>query len=621
MCGIAGFLHFDASRPASAEAVKRMTDSIVRRGPDGEGFVVRGNLALGNRRLAIIDLEAGAQPMSDPQRGTVITFNGEIYNYLELRTELEGLGHRFRTESDTEVLLRAYEQWDLDMLGRLNGMWAFALWDERERRLFVARDRLGEKPVYHATHDGTFVFGSEAKCLIAYGLPRVANRSLTEVYLALGYVPAPYSYFAGIDKLEPGHFLLVEAGRVEKRRYWVLPARDERDMLRDRRAVNEEFAALLEDSVRLRMRSDVPFGAFLSGGLDSSSIVALMSGLSPLPTETFTIGFSEPSYDERRLARMVAERFGTEHHEHELTPESCDQALGAVLDSYDEPFGDTSAIATGAVSAQARRSVKMVLTGDGGDEAMSGYNAYQTEKLLPLYQRLPRAVRALPPRVLGLAARRTRGATRFRLARLQRLAASSAASFDERLLKKSMRVGLDVVRAVCPAEPGEFLPVDEYLRDRLAACPYTDGFYRMMYFNLEVSLPEDMLTKVDRMSMAHSLEVRVPFLDHRLVEFLCGVHKDLKMRRLQRKSVLRDTVGKKLPRELLHAGKRGFGVPLYAWFEQGDFAERARSLAGDDSVGFDRDVVRGLLQEDRGGDRDHGAFLWMLLVLDGWFRR
>jgi asparagine synthase (glutamine-hydrolysing) len=598
-----------------------MTDSIAHRGPDGEGWFVRNHVALGNRRLAIIDLDTGDQPMSDPRGEVVVTFNGEIYNYVEIRQELKAFGHRFRTESDTEVLLRAYDHWGLEMLEKLNGMWAFAIWDERRHRLFVSRDRLGEKPLYYATHEGTFVFGSELKCLMAYGIPRAANISMTEIYLALGYVPSPHTYFAGVHKLEPGHFLLVENEKLTKRRYWSFPFLDEAELVRDRNAVNERFEFLLRDAVRLRMRSDVPYGAFLSGGLDSSSIVALMADLETQPTETFTIGFSEAAYDERRLANMVATRFETDHHVQELVPESCDAAIDDVVRSYDEPFGDTSAIATGAVSAQARRRVKMVLTGDGGDETLSGYNAYQTEKIVPYYNRLPKFVRAASTWLLGAASRGAQGATRFRLRRLQRLSASADQPFEERLLTKTMRVDVGLIRRLLPDFSREVVPADEFLRSTLEQCPYHDGFYRMAYFNLTLSLPEKMLTKIDRMSMAHSLEVRVPFLDHRMVEFMCGVHKNVKMPGLERKRVLRDTVGKMLPRALLHAPKRGFGVPMYAWFKDGEFAERARELGARNSVGFEPGVVRSIVDQNHTGERDYGAFIWMLLVLDRWFEK
>jgi len=621
MCGVCGFVHWNSSQQASGETLQRMTDAIEHRGPDGEGFYVRNNVALGNRRLAIIDLEGGAQPMSSPDGNLVITFNGEIYNYIEVREELRLLGHRFRTESDTEVLLRAYEEWGLDMLVRLNGMWAFAIWDNRKRRLFVSRDRLGEKPVHYCVHRDTFVFGSEIKCLIAYGVPRKPNIALTEIYLALGYVPAPHTYFAGIHKLEPGHYLLVENGQVKKRRYWALPFPGEAELLGSRKEVNERFEFLLKDAVRLRMRSDVPYGAFLSGGLDSSSIVALMAELQTRPTETFTIGFSERAFDERGLAELVAKWFRTNHHVQELKPESYEEAMEGVLRSYDEPFGDTSAIPTGSISKLARRSVKMVLTGDGGDETLSGYNAYQSEKFIPAYNRLPGPIRAFSARMLGLASRGIGGAPRFRLRRLQGVASSAALPFEDRLLNKTLRAELGVIRTLLPGLSREVVAVDDFLRGSLEKCPYADGFYKMMYFNLTLSLPENMLTKVDRMSMAHSLEVRTPFLDHRLVEYMCSVHKNVKMRGLERKSVLRDTVGKSLPRPLLSSPKRGFGVPMHTWFKDCEFGERARALGSRSSVGFDPAVVGKIVEANQRGTRDYGAFIWMLLVLDRWYEK
>lgn len=620
MCGISGFLHFDPERHAEAATLKRMTDAIEHRGPDAEGQYVRGSVGLGNRRLAIIDLEGGDQPMASADGEVVITFNGEIYNHVELRARLEGLGHRFVSSSDTEVLLAAWRQWGTQMHRELNGMWAFAIWDNRQRRLFLSRDRLGEKPLHYANFDDSFVFGSELKCLLAYGMPKAPNVELTEVYLTLGYVPAPYTYFEGIHKLEAGEYMLVENGKVVRHRYWDLPQVDPRDMIADRAAVNERFEHLLRDSVRLRMRSDVPFGAFLSGGLDSSSIVALMSEIQSRPTATFTIGFEDPAFDERALAALVAGRFGTNHHTEEIRPESFTATLDAVDRAYDEPFGDSSAIPTGFVSEHARRHVKMVLTGDGGDEVLSGYNAYQTEKILPGYNRLPRLLRAMPPRMLGIAARCAPGHLGFRLKRLQGVAHNAALAFEQRLLSKTARADPALIRSLLPSLAGRSMPVEEFLGDAMKGCSYTDGFYRQMYFNLKISLPDKMLVKVDRMSMAHSLEVRTPFLDHRLVEYMCTVAKGVKMRRFERKSVLRDTLAKKLPGALLRAPKRGFGVPLYRWFRDGEFGDRARALTAAAAVPFEPAVVRELVEANASGKRDFGVFLWMLLVLDRWHR-
>src|SRR5262245_153473 len=331
--------------------------------------------------------------MYSADRGLVLVFNGEIYNYLELRDELKGLGHDFVTASDTEVVIAAYRQWGVDCQQKLNGQWAFALWDSRQKQLFISRDRLGEKPLHYAVLDGTFVFGSEIKSLLAYDPDYKPATELLSIYLSLGYVPAPHTLYSGISRLEPGHYLIVRDGQVHDRAYWDLPEITDSDMRRDTHRICDEFEECFLDSVRLRMRSDVPFGAFLSGGLDSASVVAAMSAQSSLPVETFTIGFAERGFDERHLAREVAERFHTSHHERMVAPEMFDDSLRKVLMHFDEPFGDASAIPVGLVSGVARQHVTMVLTGDGGDEVLSGYTNYVTEKLTQRYAAVPAAIR------------------------------------------------------------------------------------------------------------------------------------------------------------------------------------------------------------------------------------
>ncbi|MCA9729843.1 MAG: asparagine synthase (glutamine-hydrolyzing), partial [Candidatus Eisenbacteria bacterium] len=438
MCGIAGYVYLDPARPADGAILERMTQSVAHRGPDGEAQYVSRNVALGHRRLAIIDLETGDQPMASLSGNLRIVQNGEIYNYLELRAELETLGHRFRTQSDTEVILEAYEEWGLDCFSHFNGMWAIALWDEPRRRLVLSRDRIGEKPLHYAQTADALVFGSEMKSLFAFGVPRERDLQWLEVFCSLGYLPAPHSFFRGVSKLPAGCLLIHEEGRdPEVRRYWDLPAIDEDAMILNGNAARETFASLLRDSVSLRMRSDVPYGAFLSGGLDSSCVVALMAELRDRPVQTFTIGFAQADYDERPLARMVADRFRTEHHEHEVHPAVFEDSLDQVMHHYDEPFGDSSAIPTGIVSRLARQEVKMVLSGDGGDEVLSGYTNYQGERFARDYQRLPTVLRnALPP-LLRTAARASGGRTRAKLTRARNVAEASNQDFLHRLVQKT----------------------------------------------------------------------------------------------------------------------------------------------------------------------------------------
>lgn len=612
MCGIAGMIHCDRSAVIAADLLARMTNVLEHRGPDASGFYTGPGVGLGHRRLSIIDPAAGHQPMVDPDTQNVIVYNGEVYNYVELRAELTALGYRFTTGSDTEVILKAWDRWKEECLQRLNGMWSFALWDTGRRELFIARDRLGIKPLhYHA--DGTrLVFGSEMKSLFAAGVPRVPDPELLDVYLALGYIPAPHCFYRGIRKLPPGHYLVSDGARLEIRKYWDLPRTPERAMRTDERAVHEEFAHLLEDAVRISMRSDVPFGAFLSGGLDSASIVTLMAGQTPLPVQTFTIGFDEPGYDERELARLVARQVGSEHHEKVVDPDDLHRTLDLVCRHYDEPFGDASAVPTGHVSRLAAAHVKMVLTGDGGDEVLSGYPGYQVEKLAGTYTRLPRGLRGIGEGVLSAAASVSRGRLRYGLNRYERMLRTAGWPFAERLLEKAAWLD-DAGRAELLAGQ-KVVPVQEVISDLMKDCPWQDSFYRLMYFNFKVSLPDDMLTKVDRMTMAASLEARVPFLDYRLVELMAGVHKDVKLKGLERKSVLRRTIGRRLPAPLLSASKRGFVVPLRAWFRSGDLTEPLTrgALA---QWGLSAPAIQGLIERHRAGEQDYGNLIWMLLVL------
>jgi len=619
MCGISGFLHFASDRPADRQRLAAMTDVLAHRGPDGSGYHVSGNLALGHRRLAIIDTETGQQPMFSADRRLAVVFNGEIYNYLELHEELARLGHVFATHSDTEVILAAYRQWGLDCHCRFNGMWAFALWDAIEHRLLLSRDRMGEKPLYYAIHDNTLIFSSEVKGILHYGVPRVPDFSLTEIYLTLGFIPAPLCFFQGVSKLRPGHYLTVRDGRLSDVCYWDIPQTEEAAMLADAPAVHERFEWLLRDSVRLRMRADVPFGAFLSGGLDSASIVALMAETGSHPVETFTMGFEEKGYDERPLAELVARRFGTRHHAGVVAPDTLEDSLAAVLHHYDEPFGDSSAIPTGHVAAHARRSVKMVLTGDGGDEVLSGYSAYQSEKFSQVYRQLPGWLRALPETTLALAVRVAVGSPRFALQRYRRILQTAALPFEDRILLKAACAPRPVVERLTAPLAAQLYPVRQFIGDLMAPCRYRDSFYRMMYYNLKLTLPEDMLVKVDRMTMRHSLEARVPFVDHRLVEFMSGVHKEVKMPGLKRKSALRSTVAKRLPAELLRARKRGFVVPLRVWFRDGRNLTACATLRHRSGCGLDLASLDGLVAANAAGQADYGNFIWMVLVYLAWF--
>jgi len=611
MCGIAGIYQSTGS-PIDQQRLEKMTLSLAHRGPDGFGLFIDGPVGLGHRRLSIIDPTLGQQPMENETASVVVSFNGEIYNYKELRTELKGLGYRFRTDSDTEVVLHAYEAWGEQCQSRFNGMWALAIWDAANRKLLLSRDRLGEKPLFYAEDGGAFLFASEPKALFAYGYPRQLDMEQLEIYLVLGYVPAPYSFFKGISKLEAGRYLIVTETGVVQCSHWDFPQVPESEMRTDATAVQEEFEYLFKDSIRLRMRSDVPFGAFLSGGLDSASIVALM-GEHSNDINTFTIGFEDKAFDERDLARAVARKFGTVHHEKVVGVPSFDDALDRTLRIYDEPFGDSSAIPSAQVCEFAAQHVKMVLTGDGGDEVLSGYPAYQAEKFGQLYQRVPGVVRGTIEGGVSVLASVTRGAPMYQLQRILGVLKATDSSFRDRLLAKSAWIDLCYLDEIME-EKGNARPIEDYLDEVLSACTFDDPFYKLMYFNHKVSLPERMLNKVDRVSMSNSLECRAPFLDHRLVEMMAGVSKDIKMPGFERKHLLRASVGKTLPKEILKAPKKGFVPPLRSWINERTVSKYAES-SHLDQLGLSRQALDNFARLNGEGKRDFGHFLWMILLL------
>lgn len=612
MCGIAGILHFDKERQADKSLLKKMTDSTSHRGPDGEGYYLKNNLAFGHRRLSIIDLSTGAQPMFNDDKSIVLIFNGEIYNYIELRDELRKFGYTFKTSSDSEVIIKAYEKWGIDCQNKFNGMWAFALWDNSKKQLLLSRDRIGEKPLHYAIFENTFVFGSEIKSILAYGIPKIPNYDLLDIYLTLSYIPVPYTFFKNVHKVKPGHCLIIQNSNVKEHKYWDLPEIDEENMRTDKKSIYENFSNLLTDSVKIRMRSDVPYGAFLSGGLDSSSVVSIMSKISSFPVETFTIGFKEKSYDERDLAAAVAKKFHTNHHEYIVEPDSFDESLKKIAYHYDEPFGDSSAIPTGYVSSFAASKVKMVLTGDGGDEVLSGYTTYQGEKFASQYQKLPKWFKDSVPFLLSQVSKPLKSSIRYKFNRMQDVCYSSNLNFPDRYITKASWIDIPNIKKMVGDQ--NVYSTQEFISDLMKKCSYKDSFYKLMYLNLKLSLPDDMLVKVDRMSMAYSLETRAPFLDYRLIEYMVGVHKDIKMKKYERKTILRNTIGLTLPREILSAPKRGFSVPLREWFKENSFDQKLKDLK--DTIPFlNKEVVESIVNLNNSGKKDYGNFIWMLFNL------
>ncbi len=615
MCGIAGFFHFDRDRPVDKKLLEKITNVLAHRGPDGSGFYCKDNIALGHRRLSIIDLSTGDQPMFNSDKSLAVVFNGEIYNYMELRDELKRLGYKFNTNSDTEVILKAYEEWGVNCQNKFNGMWAFAIWDEKKKYLFISRDRIGEKPLCYSTHDSTFIFGSEIKSILAYGIVATPNFELTELYLSLGYIPAPYSFYKNISKLQAGHYLLVSENSVQEKKYWDLPDIDEGNMLMDKKQVCTTFEDLFKDSVRIRMRSDVPYGAFLSGGLDSASVVALMSEISKEKVKTFTIGFKERAFDERKLAKEVAQKFSTDHKEYMIDYGFFEDALNKVMYHFDEPFGDSSALPTGEVSKIAAQNVKMVLTGDGGDEVLSGYNSNRLEKFSEQYQRMPSVFRNKLPKVASYLGDIIGGDSKYKIKQVSKALAFSNESFINRLMAKSW-CNPQMISKLIPNSEKQ-IKLSDFLLDFFSKYRVKDSFYKLMVFQFKILLPDDFLTKVDRMSMAASLETRVPFLDYRLVEFMAKVHRDVKMEGYQRKSILRNTIGKRLPASLLHAPKKGFSIPLREWFKDKVFEQKLNNLSSS-NFGLNEKILKEIVVSNNSGKEDYGNLLWMLLLYKKW---
>lgn len=585
MCGIAGLYRASGLAPLDPLVVDAMTTSLVHRGPDGSGVFTGECVALGHRRLSIIDLATGDQPFVSDDDRFALVYNGELYNYVEIRDELRSLGRTFRTESDTEVILQAYQEWGKECLVRFNGMWAFALWDSRNRSLFCARDRLGEKPFFYAERGETLLFGSEIKALFAAGLPREFDEEMLDAILCFTYLPAPYTAYRGIKKLAAGCCLIADSRGVRVQRYWQMPSYQVEELRCDESRIHKEFEELFLDSVRLRMRSDVPVGAFLSGGLDSASVVAAMAAVTPRRVRTCTIGFGSGRSDERQLAQLVAQRFDTEHSEEIVDMKQAQGLLSTLAWHFDEPFGDTSALPTFVVSGVARRMVSVVLTGDGGDEVLGGYPIHQSEKLAALWAGLWPPVRE----PLGVFARSAlSAAARIGVAparRAHRVFVSAERDFTSRL--ESKQIGFSsAVRASLIRNSRRVRPAREFIEEALAPSRARDGLGRLNYWLHTVALPERYLCKVDRCSMAHSLEARVPFLDIRLVELMAGVSPRIKMPGLARKAVLRKTLGRRLPPQLLAAGKRGFEAPLDEWLAQDSAADWSEMLQPLDSTGL-----------------------------------
>jgi asparagine synthase (glutamine-hydrolysing) len=615
MCGITGFIHADTSKKASREKLKEITDIISHRGPDGEGYYIFNNLALGHRRLSIIDLVSGDQPMFSEDRNITIIYNGEIYNYIELKNDLIKKGYNFSTTSDTEVVINSYLEYGYDCLNYFNGMWAFALWDNRKKILFLSRDRIGEKPLFYSMQNGTFVFGSEIKSIIKYFNNSEFNYELLEIYLTLGFIPSPYTFFKNIHKLEPGQYLIFDNGTTFIRRYWDLPEIDEKNLNQNKNEIYNQFESLLRDATRIRMHGDVPFGAFLSGGLDSSSIVSIMANISSTPVKTFTIGFENKDYDERKIANIVSQKFQTEHYEYIVTPSDFETALEKVVFHFDEPFGDSSAIPTGFVAKSACNHVKMVLTGDGGDETLSGYWNYKREIEDSKIEELPFFVRNFLAALISCMSNTVPGKLKYKLLEKKNRIDLINGGFLNRAINRQSQIDLKDKDNII-FNGIKQISVIEFLTNFFNKCPYVDNFYKLMYYDHKLRLPEDMLVKVDRMSMAYALETRTPFLDHRLIEFMVNVDKCIKLDKNIPKAILKNTIASKLPTAVLNHKKMGFSVPVKKWFSNKSFEIKQKELLMSNNLPINKEFLEKIFYQNKLGYKDNGNLLWMLFVLE-----
>jgi len=615
MCGIAGLVRGPGARRVApaAEVAAAMASTLSHRGPDDEGVWASadGDVALAHRRLSIIDLSPlGRNPMSADEGRLWITFNGEIYNFLELRDELEAAGHRFRSRTDTEVILAAYGRWGVDCLDRFAGMFAFAIWDEPRRRLWLVRDRLGKKPLYYADAGGTLRFASELKGIVADpAVPRGIDADAMRLYLRYGYVPSPYTIYAGVKKLPPAHFLLWENGAVTVRRYWdPVPCALGRPARSDVEAA-AELETRLATAVRQRMIADVPLGGFLSGGVDSSLIVALMQAHSAVPVKTFTIRFDDPEFDEADHAAAVARHLGTEHHEETCGARQMLDVVDRIPDMFDEPFADSSAVPTYLVSKIARASVTVALSGDGGDELFLGYPRHRFHARAGAALALPRGVR----RAAAF------GADRLPTRRLRRIADVLRSDEADSYARFISWWDPEEIAALTGQPP----PDGPAYADARSRSEALDLESRAGLLDLVSYLPEDILTKVDRASMAVSLEVRAPLLDHRVVEFALGLPPSLKRRGATSKWLLRRLLDARVPRELIERPKMGFGVPLTAWFRGPLREPMERFCAGPvfEDLGLDPGPIRALWAAFAAGRSHRTDRLWQMFVLAAWAQR
>jgi len=624
MCGITGFVN------AGGDAVDRsvleaMNQAIIHRGPDEDGFYVNQNVGLAMRRLAIIDLSGGQQPIFNEDRSKAIVFNGEIYNYQSLRDDLVKRGHKFYTRSDTETIIHLYDEYGAGCLDHLRGMFALAIWDIRERSLFIARDRVGKKPLlYSHQQNGDLIFGSEFQAVLKHpSISREVDHQAIDSYMSYLCVPAPQTAFKQIRKLEPGHWLLWKDGKVETKRYW-LPDFSKKIKIDENEAI-EETTRILRESTKLRMISEVPLGAFLSGGVDSSIVVALMAQESSTPVKTFSIGFEEQDFSELKYAKRVAEHVGAEYHEFIVRPNALD-VLPTLVEHYGEPYADSSAVPTYYVSKETRKHVTVALNGDGGDESFAGYERYMAMEIAEVYKRIPKALRgAFIEGPINMLPSSELKKTRIR--DVQRFLTSANEDRMQRYFrwmstfKPALKPDIYTAEFAAQLNGHKASEVLDRWFDSAAGLGILDA---TLLTDQMTYLPNDLLVKVDIASMANSLEARAPFLDHNLIEFAASLPENLKMNKFRTKSLLKKVAGRLVPSEVVYRKKMGFGVPIGKWF-RGDMKDFVRGV-----LLSERSLNRGIVKpealkryvdEHTSATHDHAFQLWTLLMLELWFQR
>jgi asparagine synthase (glutamine-hydrolysing) len=619
MCGISGYFYFD-DRPVDAKLTLEMSDVQKHRGPDEGGIYTGRGVGLGHRRLSIIDLGTGQQPLANEDGSIWISFNGEIYNFLELHSELSS-SHHFRTRSDTEVIVHLYEKYPTTFISKLRGMFAFALWDESKRALILARDRVGKKPLYYYHDERKLVFASEIKSILRHpDLKLEIDESALSDYLSLGYIPAPKSIYQNIRKVRPGHYLTVTAGRIQENEYWDLTF----NPIGNRRE-EQWIEVLLEElrtAVKIRLMSEVPLGAFLSGGIDSSSIVAIMKTFLPEPVRTATIGFREARFDESAHAKQVAQYLKTDHHEQVVTPDKID-TIEKLVWHYDEPYADSSALPTYFVCRVAREKVTVSLSGDGGDENFAGYRRYYLDmQENRIRTALPRTLRKTLFGPLGRLYPKIDWAPRFLRAKstFQSLSYDPLEGYFESVSTFRSDDKTKVLSPELKARLKGYSSLD-LLRGYYDRAGTDDLLSRIQYVDVKTYLTDDILAKVDRASMANSLEVRCPFLDHKLMELVASMPSDLKLKGRTSKYILRKAMQDMLPGETLYRTKMGFAVPLADWFRNGMHGYARHFLIEQADPYLSSAFIRKIWRQHQAGIRDRSTQLWNILMFRVWLRR